>query len=94
MDGISAKVTAKGQITLPAKLRERLGVKTGDRIDFVEGPTGKFEIVARRKTLADLRGILARGGPPPSDRDIVKLVDEARSDRAQNVFQSLRKARR
>jgi antitoxin PrlF len=54
----SAKVTSKGQITLPATLRERLGIKPGDRLDFEQGKDGRVEIVARTKTFADLRGII------------------------------------
>ena len=31
-----AKVTAKGQITIPIEIRKRLGVKAGDKILFLE----------------------------------------------------------
>lgn len=81
MEPVSAKVTSKGQITLPAKLRQRLGVEPGDRIEFIESETGKVEIVARRKTFADLRGIVPYAGPPLTDEDIVRWVEEARSAR-------------
>ncbi|HEX2256810.1 MAG TPA: AbrB/MazE/SpoVT family DNA-binding domain-containing protein [Afifellaceae bacterium] len=83
MEPVSAKVTSKGQVTLPAKLRRRLGVKPGDRIDFIERETGKIEIVARRKTFADLRGILAYDGPPLTDDEIVRWVEEARAARGE-----------
>jgi len=33
---IRAKVTSKGQITLPIEVRRRLGVKTGDHVQFLE----------------------------------------------------------
>lgn len=36
MAGIAAKVTTKGQITLPKEVRERMGVEAGDEIDFEE----------------------------------------------------------
>lgn len=32
----TAKITAKGQITLPKKIREKLGVAEGERVYFVE----------------------------------------------------------
>ena len=54
----SAKVTSKGQITLPAKLREQLGIKPGDRLDFERNSKGRVELVARRTTAVNLRGIL------------------------------------
>lgn len=30
------KMTSKGQVTIPKKVRERLGVKPGDRLEFKE----------------------------------------------------------
>ncbi len=89
----SAKLTSKGQITLPARLRERLGVKPGDRIDFVEGESGNIEIVARRKTIHDLRGIVPYHGPPLSNEDLVRLVEGARDARAEEIVRSMSKRR-
>lgn len=37
---ITAKVTSKGQITLPLEVRRRLGIKEGDRVAFDLGPEG------------------------------------------------------
>jgi AbrB family looped-hinge helix DNA binding protein len=31
----AATVTSKGQITIPAKIREKLGLKAGTRVEFV-----------------------------------------------------------
>ncbi|KHE92843.1 MAG: putative transcriptional regulator, partial [Candidatus Scalindua brodae] len=31
-----SKLTSKGQITIPRKVRERLGISTGDKIQFKE----------------------------------------------------------
>lgn len=33
---IGSTVTSKGQVTIPAALRKRLGLKEGDRVEFVE----------------------------------------------------------
>ena len=57
------KITAKRQVTFPARVLEALGVKPGDRIELVEGPEG-FVLRARhidRARLAPLRGKLRRG---------------------------------
>lgn len=32
---IQATMTSKGQITIPAEIRKRLGLKQGDRVEFV-----------------------------------------------------------
>jgi len=31
-----AKITSKGQITIPQTVRQRLGVKPGDKVEFIE----------------------------------------------------------
>jgi antitoxin PrlF len=33
--GMSSTISSKGQITIPAEIRHRLGVKEGDRVEFV-----------------------------------------------------------
>lgn len=58
MSSVTAKVTSKGQITLPAKLRERLGIKPGDRVTFEDDGQRGVRLVARTVTAADLKGIL------------------------------------
>lgn len=41
-----AKVTSKGQITVPAEVRERLGIVTGDLLEFV--PDGSSYRLTKR----------------------------------------------
>jgi antitoxin PrlF len=72
-----AKVTSKGQITLPAKLRSRLRIEAGDNIVFSETPDGGFRIGAKRESLRDLKGIV-RSGPAVTSADVKKWVEEAR----------------
>lgn len=57
------KITAKRQVTFPARVLEALGVKPGDRVELHEGPDG-FVLRARQvdsSRLAPLRGKLRRG---------------------------------
>jgi len=57
------KITAKRQVTFPARVLEALGVKPGDRIELEERPEG-LVLRARhidRTRLAPLRGKLRRG---------------------------------
>ena len=61
-----ARITSKGQVTIPAAVREQLGLRTGDEIAF-EPKTLRFSAAPRPK-LSDLYGILAPEGPmPPFD---------------------------
>ncbi len=77
----SAKITSKGQITLPSGLRRALGVGPGDRVDFVEAPDGCFALVARKGRLSDLKGVVPYTGPALRDEDLVRIVEEARAGR-------------
>lgn len=55
-----AKVTSKGQVTIPNEIRKKLGIRKDDKVDFIlEG--GRVVLVPV-KTLKDLRGaVKARG---------------------------------
>jgi len=56
-----ATVTAKGQITIPQEVRERLGMSpTGDKIRFVFEPDGRVAVVRGTGTIDDLFGILGK----------------------------------
>lgn len=57
-----ATVTSKGQVTIPKKVRDVLGLRTGDRLDFViEEP---FKVVLRpgSRDIRSLKGLLHRPG--------------------------------
>ncbi|MBI2942380.1 MAG: AbrB/MazE/SpoVT family DNA-binding domain-containing protein [Chloroflexi bacterium] len=52
-----ARITSKGQITIPKEVRERLGVQPGDALDF-HFEAGRLEVrPVRRPRLADFRGL-------------------------------------
>jgi len=45
-----ATVTGKGQVTLPRRIRERLGIETGDKLLFdIEGGELRIRVVHGRK---------------------------------------------
>ena len=70
----SAKMTSKGQVTIPKEVRDRLGVHPGDRIAFELRPDGTARILPMSKTAADVSGILKRGKRRPLS---VVEMDEA-----------------
>ncbi len=37
---VAATVTSKGQVTIPKDVRDRMGIRPGDQIDFVESEQG------------------------------------------------------
>lgn len=52
----TATVTSKGQITIPAQVRNALGLEAGDRVEFVEQGKGQFAIVAATRSVQELKG--------------------------------------
>lgn len=53
----SAKLTSKGQLTLPKEVRESLGVHRGDRVEFRQDPSGRVWVEAATLDLSTLRGL-------------------------------------
>lgn len=78
----TAKVTSKGQITVPALVRAQLGIESGDELLFVRaGDRFYIERMPARVGAADLYGILARPGQSPIDVD--EMRQKARTLRYQ-----------
>lgn len=72
---VSAKVTSKGQITIPKHVRDRLGLDPGDEVEFIE-EDGTFRI---RKERRDSRYAKYRGSIKNwSGRDPEDLLRELR----------------
>ncbi len=58
MENKQAKITSKGQITVPRAVRQSLGVRTGDRLLFEkDGQTFRIRPVRSRSAFAKYRGI-------------------------------------
>ena len=69
----NAAITSKGQITIPIEVREDLGLKTHDRIDFVKEEDGRYFIRPKKGSIMNLRGIFKWTGKPVS----IAEMDEA-----------------
>jgi len=61
----TATVTSKGQITIPLRVREALGLDAGDRIEFVEIEKGRFAIVPANHSVRELKGLFHDGRRKP-----------------------------
>jgi AbrB family looped-hinge helix DNA binding protein len=62
----AATLTSKGQITIPAAVREKLGIAAGDRVEFVELAPGEFALRAATEDVRALKGIVRRSSKPVS----------------------------
>ena len=80
-----AKVTSKGQITIPISIRKQLGVKDGDKILFVNDGSKIFIMNASVNALLaaqnEFAGV-AEGLGVENEQDIVDMVKEVRAERS------------
>ena len=80
----SAKVMAKGQITIPNDVRDALGVSNGDRVTFiVDGSTVRIvnsTVYAMQILQQEMAGEAERAGLS-SDDDVAALVRELRHEK-------------
>jgi len=72
----TATITSKGQVTIPKDVRTRLGIGTGDRVEFVEIQEGVFQIVAATQDVQVLKGIVAKPKKPVTIEDMNQAVSE------------------
>jgi antitoxin PrlF len=79
MANAEAKVTSKGQITLPSEVRARLKVGPGDRVVFVEGNDGEITVRSRSGTLGDMKGMIRGKAGRIKPGAIERWIGEARS---------------
>ncbi len=70
----SATVTSKGQITIPANVRQALQVEAGDRVEFVEVDPGRFEVVVATRSVTELKGMFGRSTKNVSIADMNKVI--------------------
>jgi antitoxin PrlF len=57
-----AKITSKGQVTIPLEVRQKLGLEAGSRIDFVLTSDGNVVIEPVHSSVKSLEGIFHRSG--------------------------------
>lgn len=62
----TATLTSKGQITIPAIVRNGLGVTTGDQVEFIEIAPGHYELIAATHPVTALKGLIPKPKKPVS----------------------------
>ena len=78
MTSVESKITSKGQVTVPLAIRQQLGIRTGDRVEWTPREDGVLELrKVGRTTLEDLVGILGR----PPRQGSVEDMDQALRER-------------
>lgn len=72
-----AKMTSKGQITLPKEIRDKLGLRQGDRVRFIVEDDGRVRMLPAKRSVAELLGILPNPGRKFSLEEIDEIVQTA-----------------
>ena len=57
-----ATLTSKGQTTIPKEIRDRLGMKPGDRMTFTLMPDATVVMRVKSKRVTELAGMLKKKG--------------------------------
>lgn len=66
-------VSSKGQVTLPAEARRRLGIRAGTRLEVIVTHDDRLEIVRVGGSIRDLKGLL----PKPKRKLTLAAMDDA-----------------
>lgn len=70
----TAAVTSKGQITIPAEVRKKLGLKPGDRVRFIEGESGEFFLRPKTGSIMNLKGCVKWTGKPVTIEEMNQTI--------------------
>ena len=76
-----ARMTSKGQVTIPVDVRMKLGLRPGSRLAFVPTPAGGYEIHVEGASVRDLRGVLDPPSAPVSLQDMDDAIAAGAADR-------------
>ena len=80
-----AKITSKGQITIPASIRKQLGVKDGDKVLFVQEGNKVVMMNASVNALLEAQREfqgMAEALGLKGEQDVVDMVKEIRAERS------------
>lgn len=82
---ISSKVSSKGQITIPAKVRAKLGIDAGDRVEYkMDGE--KVELLPIKGTILDAAGSISS---PDRSQDLHSIRKIVKKGIARKVVEEL-----
>jgi len=81
---VRARLSSKGQLTIPLEIRTRYGLDTGDEVEFIAEERGSYMVPLKRKNLMDPYGSIKVDRPSlgiKKEREIAGKGLAARVDR-------------
>jgi|SRR5690554_3587910 len=86
-----ARISSKGQITIPIEIRKKLNLKEGDKVLFVEEGDNIFvlnaSLVALKEIQQNMKGEAEKQGFN-SEEDVNKFVEEIREEKLEDKYES------
>lgn len=73
----AAKVTSKGQITIPSEVRKALRLKTGSEVLFFEADPGEWRLRPRTSSIWELKGCVPKPEKPVSVEEMNRGIAAA-----------------
>jgi AbrB family looped-hinge helix DNA binding protein len=73
----TATMTSKGQTTIPKDIREKLGLKPGDRLHFVTLADGSVRLLAQNLPITALKGMLRKPKRALTVEDMNEVIGKA-----------------
>jgi len=70
----TAKITSKGQITIPREIRALLDLQSGDKISFIIDDSGQVNFVPATKDITTLKGIIPKPNRAVSVKDMKDTI--------------------
>ena len=78
-----AKVTSKGQVTIPVEIRKKLGIKNGDKVLFMEEAGRVYMMNASMDALREAQRAFAGEAERlglENDDDVMAMIKELRNE--------------
>ncbi|MCY7304884.1 MAG: type II toxin-antitoxin system PrlF family antitoxin [Rhodoferax sp.] len=70
----TATITSKGQIAIPANVRQSLNVAVGDRVEFVQLEPGQYLFVAANRSVTELKGMFGKARTVVSIDEMYRVI--------------------
>ena len=72
-----ATITSKGQVTIPKRIRDRLGLDAGTEIEFILDDDGTMQVRPKEPAMERLRAIKTQLAPHDVDVEAMRYESKA-----------------
>lgn len=81
---MKATITNKGQVTIPKPVRDKLKLRTGDRLDFIVESDGTARMIPVTASVKELKGLVPKPRRALSLEDMDKAIARGVSKQRSN----------